>query len=263
MELLFKAKAHGVKVVGALGVFGKTGLLCLGSELNERGGALLLELFLAGQDVHGELLVVVEVFVVHLIQNGYVLHQRDLMALELLGDLVHVVVGLVVFGLERLNVVAGLFEEAQEALLVILGVKALELHHERADHVADLAQVLRAHGGQRGLREIRHVLLCACAVLQGKIGIGDVKLLCKLMHDLLLFRRQAVDIGAGLGRGLFLFFGLKLECGNGLQHGGFNGFFFCDAGNHLAILGFKAEFRDLVHENTSCIDELWLTFSSF
>ena len=248
MELLLEAQAHGVVVVGPLGVLSQTGLLGLVPQLHQGGDPLLGQLFLARQDVHGQLLVVVQVFVVHLIQDHHILHQGALVLLQLVGDLVDVDLGLVVAGLQGLDAGAGLLEQAQEALLVLLGVEALELHHQGPDHLAHLAQVLGADGGQGGVREVGHVLLGPRAVLQGEVGVGDIDLLGEVMDDLLLRFREHGIVGACLGCGGLGLLGGQLQGGNGLEAGDLGDLFgFLHQGLRGLFGAFKLHFGNLIH----------------
>ena len=98
------------------------------------------------------------------------------MVLQILGDLVHVGLDLAVLRLHGLQLVAGLLEQAEQALLLLVLAEALQLHHQTAEILADLAHILAADVVQRVLGEGRHALLGGSAVLQHLIGIADVDL---------------------------------------------------------------------------------------
>ena len=170
MELLFKAVAQVHHVVVGLGVLGKAGLLRLDAQLLQLPTAYLLQPLLAGQNVHGQFLIIFQVQLIHLIEHGDVLHQRDLMLLQGLGNAVHIGLHLAVLGLHALNLVAGLAEQTRQPLFLLAGAKALQLHHQLAEVSAHLAQVLAAHIAQGVLGEARHALLGGGAVLQDHVG---------------------------------------------------------------------------------------------
>ena len=176
VQLLFKAVAQVHQIVVRLGILGQTGLLRLLAQLLQLRGAHLGQPLLAGQDIHGQFLVILQVQLIHLVEHGHVLQQRDLMVLQILGDLVHVGLDLAVLRLHGLQLVAGLLEQAEQALLLLVLAEALQLHHQTAEILADLAHILAADVVQRVLGEGRHALLGGSAVLQHLIGIADVDL---------------------------------------------------------------------------------------
>ena len=115
------------------------------------------------------------------------------MALQILGDLVHVGLHLAVLGLHGLDAVTGLFEQARQALLLLRRAEALQLHHQTAEVLADLAHVLVADVGQCALGEAGHALLGRRTVLQHLIGVPHVDLLGEFVDgSLLLLRQHAV-----------------------------------------------------------------------
>ena len=187
MDLLVEAAYHILIVVDSLSVLRQAGLARLLLKLGQNDLLALLELLLAGEDVHRQLLKILLVEVVHLVKGGYVLQKGDLVLLKLVADLVHVDLGLVVLGLHHGDLVFGLLEETEEALLLLLAVvEALELNDEVREHAADLAHVLRADAVQRGAGEIGDVLLAGGAVLQYGVGIGDVYFFRKIVYKLQL-----------------------------------------------------------------------------
>ena len=144
------------------------------------------------------------------------------MILKLGLDALDVLVGAFVAGLELLKVVAGLFEQAQEALgLLGAGVKALQLRDQAGDKLAGLAHVLGLDAGERRLGEIAQLLLAGSAVLQHHLGVGDVDLLGKVVDHLLLFgaQRGILDLD-GLGLGGFELGGLGGFVRDGVQRQG-------------------------------------------
>ena len=108
------------------------------------------------------------------------------MLLQLPGDLVHVGLHLGVLGLHGLQLATRLFEEAEEPLLLLFLAEALQLHHQLAEGLAHLSQVLGAHRVQGVLRKAGHVLLGRRAVLQDQVGVRQVDLLGKRLHRLFL-----------------------------------------------------------------------------
>ena len=204
VELLFKAVAQVHHVVVGLGILGKAGFFRLDAQLLQLAGAHLLQPFLAGQDVHGQFLVVLQVQLIHLIEHGNVLHQRDLMLFQRLGNAVHIGLHLAVLGLHALDLVAGLAEQTRQPLLLLAGAKALQLHHQLAEVSAHLAQILAAHIAQGVLGEARHALLGGGAVLQDHVGVGNVDLLGKLLHSLLLLLGKELVVQLHRLHGLFL-----------------------------------------------------------
>ena len=184
VELLLKAAAHIGQVVVGLGVLLGAGLGRLLAELLQLVGADLVQTLLARQNIHGQLLVILGVELVHLVQHGDVLHQGHLMALQHLGDLVHVGLRLGVGHLHGLQLVFLLFEKAEDALLVLLLAEALQLHHQGGQGLADLPQILGAHGVEGALGKAGDVLLGRRAVLEHHVGVGQVDLLGKVVHHL-------------------------------------------------------------------------------
>ena len=145
--LLFKAADEICKVVRRLRVLGQTGFLRVLDVLGQLHIAKLLYLELAGEDIHRQLLHVLLILVVHLIHHADVLHQRDFVLFKRLDYFIHVHFGLVELRLHRGDVVRRLLEKPAQTLLFLLReVEPLKLHHKVAQHVADLAEILRAHG---------------------------------------------------------------------------------------------------------------------
>ena len=127
------------------------------------------------------------------------------MALQHGLDVLHIRLGLVVLGLQVVDLVAFFLEETQDAfLLLLVGVKALQLANEVGDHIAHFAQVLGGHLGESGLREIADLLLAGRAVLQHLLAVGNVDLLRKGVHHGLFLSGQ-LDLLRGRG-GLGLLF---------------------------------------------------------
>ena len=212
VQLLFKPVAHSHQIIVGLRILGKAGLLRLLPQLLQLTGTHVRQTLLTGQDVHGQLLIILQVQLIHLVEHGHVLQQRDLMVLQILGDLVHVGLDLAVLRLHGLQLVARLLEQAEQALLLLVLAEALQLHHQTAQILADLAHVLVADIGQCALGEGGHALLGGGAVLQHLIGVPHIDLLGKLIDgDLLLLRQHTVvqyhrfhfllHLGSGRGRG--------------------------------------------------------------
>ena len=208
VDLLLKAVAQVGVVVVSLGILLSAGLGGLLAQFLEGDGASLLQSLLAGQDIHGQFLVVFGVQLIHLVQHGDVLHQGDLMALQNAHDLVHVDLGLGVGDLDGFQLVALLLEEAEEALLLLL-TEALQLHYQRGESVADLAQILGADIVQGILGETGDVLLSGGTVLEDLSGVGDVDLLGEVgnhlalgLGEVALVQLDGVLVALGLGSGL-------------------------------------------------------------
>ena len=128
IELLFKAFALVGQITSRLCILRQAGNLGLVHGLLQLVCTDLGQLFLAGQDIHAQLLEVGHVQLVHLIQHGDVFQQLDLMALQHGLDVLHVGLGLVVLHLHGIQLVALLLEEAEDALFFFLAcIKALQL----------------------------------------------------------------------------------------------------------------------------------------
>ena len=90
VKLLFKAVAHGCKVVGDLRVLCLAGGLCLFPHSGQRFRALLIKLLFACQNIHREFLEICKVGFVHLIQHYNVLKQPVLMFLQFSSDFINI-----------------------------------------------------------------------------------------------------------------------------------------------------------------------------
>ena len=213
VELLLKAVDEVGIVVGRLGVLGLAALLGLAAQLGQGAVLLFSQLLPARQNIHGQLLIVFQILVVHLVQHGDVLHQGDLVLLQRLGDPVHVGLGLAVLELHLLHGVVGPLEQTGKALLLLRRVDALQLRHQVRQHVADLAHVLGADGVQGAFGEVGDVLLGRRAVLQHLLGVADINLLGKALDRLLLRRRQDAQVGTGGGGRLLHQGGFLLHLG--------------------------------------------------
>ena len=219
VQLLFKALALVGQVAGRLGVLRQAGGLGLVHGLLQLPCTHLGQLLFTGQNVHAELLEVGHVQVIHLVQHGDVLEQLHLMGLQHALDILHVGLGLVVLGLEGVELVALFLEEAQNALLLLFAcVKALQLANQVGDHIAHFAQVLGGHLGKSCFGEVTDLLLAGGAVLQHLLAVGDVDLLRELIHHGLLLWGQVHLCLRGRGSGgLFL---LRHSGGGGVQRQG-------------------------------------------
>ena len=189
VDLLLKPVALVRQVLCRLGILCKAGGLRRGFQVFQLSFPYLLELLLARQNVHAQLLEVGKVLLVHLIQHRGILQQPHLMLLERVANLLHIDLCLGVAALHDLQLVRLLAEEAEEALF-LLGVEAFQLTHHVDDQVAHLAQILRAHIGEGSVGEVGHFLLGARAVLQDLGGVLHIDLLGKIIHHLLLLGRQ-------------------------------------------------------------------------
>ena len=203
MQLFLEADALVFKVVRRLRILGQAGLFRLFTQGLQLGVPRVGQLLLAGKDIHRQLLEIIQIPVVHLIQNFDVLHQLQLMVFQLARDLIHILLRDGVFRLRLLNGFICLGEPARDALLLRL-VERFQLHEQSGHHVADLPHVAGLHLGERRLGKVRDVLLRGGAVLQDLIGICQVDLTRERRHGLLLLRGEHGQVRAGLGRGLGL-----------------------------------------------------------
>ena len=211
--------AGGLRVLRQLGA---GGLLLSGFQL---GFTHLRQFFLAGQNIHGQLLEVHQIQLIHFVQHGDVLHEHHLMVLQLGLDALHVFVGAVVAGLEGLQIGLLLFEEPENAALLFLGgVKALQFVDEVGDELAGLAHVLGANLGKGGVGKFAQLFLAGGAVLQHHLAVGDVDFFRKIVHHLLLFGGEGGVLhhdGSGFLRLLHhLFVGGRVQRQRGCGGGG-------------------------------------------
>ena len=202
-EFLLKAVAHGSVVIGLLSILRQSGRIGLVIKVLQGGGPFFRQLLLTGQNVHGQLFEIVQVLVVHLVQQGDILQQNHLMVFQLTGNLVHIGFRLVIAGAHGLEIGGCLLEYAAQALLLFRRREALEFRHQRRDHIAQFTHVLGPDGVEGSTGEIRNILLGRCAVLQHKTCIGQVDLLCKIQYDLLFSRCQGGHVRSGFGGRFF------------------------------------------------------------
>ena len=149
------------------------------------------------------------------------------MVLQHLDDLVHVGLRLGVAGLQGLQLVLFLLEEAENApLLLLVLAKVLQLHHQGGQGLAHLPQVLGLDVVQGALGEGGDVLLGRRPVLEHQVGVGDVDLLGELVHHLPLrlaehglVQLDGVGVPLGLEGGL-VGLGLGLPGVQGQLRGG-------------------------------------------
>ena len=125
IQLLLEAVAHFGIVPGRLGILLQSGPLGLFLQCLKLSLPGLFELSLAGQDVHGQFLEIIEVELIHLIQDRHILHQLDLMLLKLIGNSRNVGLDLRVFGLHVVELVGALLKESQKTFFFFLLVQAL------------------------------------------------------------------------------------------------------------------------------------------
>ena len=253
VNLLLEAADEIGKVIGGLGILGQVGLFGVGDHLGQLHLAQLLDLQLAGQNVHGQFLHVLLVALIHLVHEADVLHQGDLMLLQGFHNLIHVDFGLIEGGLHLGHGLAGLLEQAKEALLLLgVEVQALQLHHQVAQHIAHFAQVLGADGVEGGIGKLGNVILGAAAIVHHLLGVGNIDLLREGTDSLLLGRAEHIQ-GQLLGRGL----GLLLRRGRGFFHSGSGGrlgiqgqggdvaLLFVHLGSSFLIRPFRLQFKVL------------------
>ena len=140
VEALLEAVALLLQVARGLGILGQARLGGLGLGGRQVHGAHLVKLLLARQHVHRQLLEIGGVELVHAVEHVDVLEELDLVLLQLGRDVVHVLLDRGVAGVELLDLVGLLAEEAHESLgLLGRGVEALELGDETRDLLTHLA----------------------------------------------------------------------------------------------------------------------------
>ena len=201
VELFLKAVAHIGQVAGGLGILGQLGTLGLLLGGFQLIGTHIGQLLFAGQNVHRQLFEVDEVVLVHLIEHGNVLHQDDLVIFQLRLDALDVFVGAVIAGLELLDAVGRLFEEAQNTLgLLGVGVKALQFGNQAGDKLAGLAHILGLDAGERRLGEVAQLFLAGGTVLQDHLGVSQVDFFGKIVDHLLLLRGEGGILHLHRGR---------------------------------------------------------------
>ena len=173
------------------------------------------QLFPPGQNIHGQLLIVVEVLIIHLIQHGDILHQCQLVVFQSLCNPIHIGFGLAVLQLHGFNGVGSPLEQSRQSLFLLGRLNALEFADQIGNHVANLAHVLGTDGFQCAFGEIRNILLGCCAILQHLLRVADVNLLGKGLDRFLLLGGQHTHIRPCLRRrlrdlGFLLDFQLRL-----------------------------------------------------
>ena len=224
VQLFLKPVAEIGQIAGCLCILGQLGALGLLLCSLQVVGADLSQLLFAGQNVHRQLLEVDKVQLIHLVQHRDVLHQGDLMILQLGLDALNILVGAVVAGLELLDAVGGLFKEAEDALgLLSTGVKALQFGNQARDQLAGFAHVLRLDAGERRLGKIAQLFLAGGTVLQHHLGVGDVDLLSEVIHHLLLLGGEGGILDLHGGRFFALLDDLFIRSGVQRQRGGRRG----------------------------------------
>jgi len=175
---LFKAADEIGEIIGGLGILRQAGLPGLLQHGRQLHAAQLLYLQLARQDVHGQLLHILLVALIHPVHHADVFHQYQLMLFQGLHYFVHIGLCLCKLGFHLSNGLTRLLKQAKKALLLLrVEVKALELHHQTAQHVSHLTQILGLDAAQSGVGELGDVLLGGTAVIHYLLGIGNVYLL--------------------------------------------------------------------------------------
>ena len=113
MQLLFKAVALALQILHGLSILRLTAGLGLCKHCRQLLLLYLCQFFTACKNVHGQLLIISQIDVIHLIQHVDILHQNDLVVLQSVYDLVHIGLGLIVFCLKVCQLIALFFEEAE------------------------------------------------------------------------------------------------------------------------------------------------------
>ena len=121
------------------------------------------------------------------------------------GNLIHVCLDFGVLGFHGFELVAGLFEQTEQALfLLFLLAEALEFYHQIRKRFSHFTQVLGAHGREGVFRKSGHILLRGGTVLKHHIGVRDINFPGKFLHGFFLCLRKQRFIhvhrrGRGLG----------------------------------------------------------------
>ena len=190
IELLLKPGALIIQILGCLCILRKAGELRLLLCFFEIGRANFRQSLLPCQDVHRQLFEIGQIHVVHLIEHGGVLHERDLVLLQLIRDGRHIGLHLGISGLQRRRLILRLVKKAQNSLFVVVHFKVFELKDQVGHHFTGFPQILGSHRLQGLFRKIRQLFLCARPVIQDRRRIRDINLSGKIIHLFLLLRCQ-------------------------------------------------------------------------
>ena len=140
-------------------------------------------------------MIILLVLRVKLVEHLAVRDELLLMILKGNDDLGDVLFNLVILGAELRDVVAGFFEQTEEAaFLAFVYVKALQLGDEVGQHVGDRAGVLGLYVLQNLVGELGDLGLRGVAVFENGLAVVDVDALDKGEDCRLFFRRQVIEI---------------------------------------------------------------------
>ena len=154
VQLLFKAVALGGKILGLLGIHRIAAGFGDFLQLRQVGFPDFPQPFFTGRDVHGQLMEIIQVHVVHAVEHGHVLEQLHLVLLQAGGDLFDIDGHVVVFGLHGGQMGLGVVEQpAESGGLFGGGFKALQLADQLGQHIAHVAGVVRFDVGQDAVGE--------------------------------------------------------------------------------------------------------------
>ena len=148
IDLLLKTITHLSEISDCLSVLRKSGALCLLAQSGELHFQSLLQLLLACKNIHGQFLKVDQIQLIHLIQHGSILQQRDLMLLQFLGDSVDICLSLVIFCLHGRELVPALLEESEESFALLLITDRPQLTEHGGQHISNLSEILGADASQ-------------------------------------------------------------------------------------------------------------------
>ena len=151
INLLLKAIDLSGEISCCLSILGKPALLCLLHQCWKLHCLGMLQLLLTGQNVHGELFIILHIQLIHLIQHCNVFQKRNLMTFHHLTDLVHIYFCFIVFRLKVGDLCGAFLEEIAKEALVLLILKAAQLCYYIREHLAHFAHILGAHIPQRTL----------------------------------------------------------------------------------------------------------------
>ncbi len=168
----------------------------LGLDLHGRQqlGAQVLQSLVSGDDIEVELTQILQIELVHLVENREVLQQAHAGPLQPGDELLQTRGELLVAGLEAFETVEELPHQRDARAGAALGQGVhVELPHfaqEQGERLPRFAGVAGADVGQQGIRESRDLVLCRQAVLEHHLSVGHVDGFTYGVHPGLLFGCQ-------------------------------------------------------------------------
>ena len=125
VNLFFKTVAQLRQILCLLCILRKPAQLGTSQKLRKLFCAYLFQLFLSRKDVHGQLFIIGQIQLIHLIQHSRILQQLYLMPLQYLTDTVYIFLcfGILCFHIRKL--IRILLKKSQKAFFFFLFVYAL------------------------------------------------------------------------------------------------------------------------------------------